>query len=281
MLRRCASPLLAALACLLGLALVAVLGLAVPAVRFRDAAVLHGFVALDRPSITPVIELIAHLADPVPYACAGLACVGVALTRGRRWRALAVVALLGLTGATTQLLKHVLAEPRVLGWTRHQLDATAFPSGHATAAMTLALCAVLVAPAAMRAATALAGGAFAVAVGYAVLVLKWHFPSDVIGGFLVAGLWAALALAALRAVERDVPELARGPGWRQTAYAASVGGVVAAIAAALVGARSDVLAMYAMGRPMLVAAALTIAVLALVLVTGVGAASAPRPPAAR
>jgi hypothetical protein len=39
--------------------------------------------------------------------------------------------------------------------------------------------------------------------------------------------------------------------------------------------------MYAMGRPMLVAAALTIAVLALVLVTGVGAASAPRSPAAR
>jgi hypothetical protein len=140
---------------------------------------------------------------------------------------------------------------------------------------------VLVAPAAMRAATALAGGAFAVAVGYAVLVLKWHFPSDVIGGFLVAGTWAALALAGLRAVEREVPEPASGPGWRQTAYAAAAGGVLAAVAAALVGARSAVIAMYAMGRPMLVAAAVSIAVLALVLVTGVGAASAPRSTATR
>ena len=43
--------------------------------------------------------------------------------------------------------------------------------------MTLALCAVLVAPPALRAAAAVLGGAFAVGVGYAVLVLGWHYPS--------------------------------------------------------------------------------------------------------
>ena len=74
--------------------------------------------------------------------------------------------------------------------------------------MTLALCAVLVAPPALRAATAVLGGAFAVGVGYAVLVLGWHYPSDVLGGFLVAGLWTSLAVAVLHRVEAPEPACA-------------------------------------------------------------------------
>src|SRR5437764_1216087 len=44
------------------------------------------------------------------------------------------------------------------------------------------------------------------AVGFALLVQAWHMPSDVIGGYLFAGLCMALAVAGLRAAERRWPQ---------------------------------------------------------------------------
>jgi membrane-associated phospholipid phosphatase len=263
-------PLLSALACLLGLVVVAVLALGVPAARERDVAILHGFVALDRPSIHGEISWLVHLANPLPYAIAGLICVGIALARRRPWRALAVLMLLVVTGATTQALKHLLAQPRTIHWISPwgQIDPTAWPSGHSTAAMTLALCAVMVAPPALRVVTALVGGAFAVGVGYSVLVLAWHFPSDVLGGFFVAGMWTSLAVAALQRIER--PEPARRPIWEPLV---PLGGAAALAAAAAIGKRSNDVAIYSLERPTLVAGALAIAALALGLVATVSAAS--------
>jgi membrane-associated phospholipid phosphatase len=76
--------------------------------------------------------------------------------------------------------------------------------------MALAWAAILVAPRAARPVIAALGGAFALAVGASLLLLAWHLPSDVLGGYLVATLWAALALAALRAAERRWPARRRG-----------------------------------------------------------------------
>ena len=85
-------------------------------VHDRDAAMLHGFVALDRPRSTTRSSVLAHLADPLPYAAAGLALALVALMRGLPWRAGTVVALLVVTGASTQIVKHLLAQPRFEAW---------------------------------------------------------------------------------------------------------------------------------------------------------------------
>jgi membrane-associated phospholipid phosphatase len=99
--------------------------------------------------------------------------IGVALWRRRPHRALAVAIVLVATGATTHVLKHLLAEPRLADWLGFygQIEDASWPSGHSTAAMTLALCAVMVSPPAVRAITALVGGAFATGVGYATLAL--------------------------------------------------------------------------------------------------------------
>jgi membrane-associated phospholipid phosphatase len=269
-------PLLAALACLVGLVVTGVLALAVPGAHVRDAAMLHGFVGLDRPSVHRAVWYVAHLCDTLPYACAGLLCIALALARRRGWRALAVTCLLAVTGATTQLLKHALAQPRLEHWLPEQVATNSWPSGHSTAAMTLALCAILVAPPALRASTAMLGGAFAVGVGYAVLVLGWHYPSDVLGGFLVAGLWTSLAVAVLHRVE--APEPARRPLWEPLAGLAAGAGVVAAV---VLGVRADTVALYTSERPTFAAGALTIALLALVLVTTVSAASTRSAPQAR
>jgi membrane-associated phospholipid phosphatase len=57
----------------------------------------------------------------------------------------------------------------------------------------------------MRPAVLAVGLAFAAAVGFSLLVLAWHMPSDVLGGYLLAALWISLTVAALRATERRWP----------------------------------------------------------------------------
>ena len=36
------------------------------------------------------------------------------------------------------------------------------------------------------------------AVGFSVMVLSWHYPSDVLGGLLVVGAWAFAIIAFMR-----------------------------------------------------------------------------------
>lgn len=270
MTRRTGISLLIAAACAAAIGLIGLLALGVGAVHDGDAAVLHAFTSLDGPGIHRGFWLIAHLADPLPYALAGLILVGVALACGKGWRALAVVTLLLGTGGSTQVLKDIVADPRSQGWLDiHQFGPTVaeWPSGHSTAAMTLALCAVLVAPPALRAATAVAGGLFAVGVGYAVLVLGWHFPSDVIGGFLMAGLWTALAVAALGPLEERAPSDVVSPPIAAT-LAKAVAGVAALAVGVILAAYGDALAGYALERPSIILGAGTIAALAATLSAG-------------
>src|SRR5438270_928921 len=118
---------------------------------------------------------------------------------------------LALAPLTADALKPLLAHPHASAGAVHIAPAS-WPSGHSTAALALALCAVLVAPRRARPLVAVAGGAFALAVGCALLIRAWHMPSDVLGGYLVAVLWMALALAGLRAAERRWPRGASAGG---------------------------------------------------------------------
>ncbi|HEX7299570.1 MAG TPA: phosphatase PAP2 family protein [Solirubrobacteraceae bacterium] len=265
-------PLLAAAGCALGLVAVAIVGLSSDAGHARDVALLRGFSALDQSRFSSEIRTVARAPDPLPYAIFGLLCIAVALQRRRPWRALTVGVLLVATGLTTQALKHLLAEPRFAAFLGHwgQIEPASWPSGHSTAAMTLALCAVLVSPPAVRPVTALVGGAFAIGVGYATLALTWHYPSDVVGGFLVAGLWVSLAVAVLQRVEPVGAESARSLPWEPLAVLGGLGAVVAAI---VVGAEAQAIAGYAQDRTTVVAGALAIAMLALALVATVSVAT--------
>jgi membrane-associated phospholipid phosphatase len=270
--RRRALPLITAAACAVGLVLVGLFGLVSHAGHQRDSAILYGFSLLWRDSTNEPLRLIARIPDPVPYAILGCLCIGVGLVRRRYWRAGAVAVLLLGTGATTHLAKHALSTPRVSQWLGPwgQVGNATFPSGHATAAMTLALCAVLVSPPAHRATVALFGGAFAIAVGYATLALTWHYPSDVVAGYLVAGLWVSLTIAVLQRVEHAEPEPARPPPWEPLVL---LGGVVAVVAAAVVALEANAVSYYAQQRPTAVVGALLIAALAMTLVALISAST--------
>lgn len=285
MLRRPGPPLLLAALAAVTLGITGVLAKLIPLTQQGDGETLDGFVGLNTPRLTPVLDTIAHSADPVPYALVGLGLALLALLRGRPRVALAIPALFVITGATTESLKHLLASPRVDEWlgAGAQINAASWPSGHSTAAMTMALCAVLAAPPRLRPTVAALGGAYALAVAYAILTLGWHFPSDVFGGYLVSATYVLLAIATIAWTEQRWPS-ARGieagtrPG--DALGAVLVGLLAAGAAGGLALTRPRTLLGYAATHTTFVAGALAIAALAAliagVMAVGFRAASPPR-----
>lgn len=190
--------------CVAALALVWALVSKVPAIEWRDAVTLHDFTLLSGPSLDSVGSFTLHLLDPVEFVLWGVTLVAIALARSRPRLALAVTAVMTLAPVTSEKLKPLLAHPHVqIGLV--QVGAASWPSGHATAAAALALCAVLVAPPRLKRPVAIIGAVFVLAAGCFLLILAWHMPSDVLGGYLVAAAWTALAVALLRASELAWP----------------------------------------------------------------------------
>jgi membrane-associated phospholipid phosphatase len=264
MTRRPRIALLAALGCLLALVTVWAVAYLAPFGRWLDAATLMGFIDLHSPWIDQAASRVGRLADPLPFAVAGAALIAIALWRGRPRTAAVVPAILLGANLTTQLLKPALADPRLSNLIADtHIKAASWPSGHSTGAMSLALCAVLVASARWRPLVAALGAVFAVAVGYSTLVLVWHFPSDVLGGFLVATIWTTLGIAALWAAgarwpERAGREAALRVGEALTPSALAVGAATAC-AGALALARPDATLAYAQAHTVFVVGGLAIA----------------------
>jgi membrane-associated phospholipid phosphatase len=267
-------PLLSAAICLAGLALVAAVGLGWPAGHSLDTSVLREFSGVYEPRLERPTSVVAATVGILPYAASGLLLVSVALVGRRGWRALIVLALLLATGTTTQIFKAAISTHRSGGWLQNAPIAdNSWPSGHATAAMTLALCAVIVVPPSLRAATALLGGIFTVMVGYALLIRASHYPSDVLGGYLVATFWASLGLAGLGLVERPGAK-AGNPRRGQAIAIFVVGAMLVAVGAFVL--RSFVVP-FPLGGPSLALGAMFVALTALGLVSMIAASLDRRP----
>jgi membrane-associated phospholipid phosphatase len=232
------TPLLLAAGCAAGFVVLLALAYGSDGARWVDATSLQGFVDLQETALQSLSERVAQLGDPAEVGLIAAALAAVALARGRPRLALAVIVLLALTSVSSQLLKAWLAYPRYEGLVGSaQVAPEAFPSGHATAAMSLALAGVLVAPRRARPAAAVLGGSLALGVSFSVVSLGWHFPSDVVGGFLLASGWTLVVVAALRAAADRWPErsgrtrAARAVG-RAADRATTVGLAAAALAVA-------------------------------------------------
>jgi membrane-associated phospholipid phosphatase len=274
-LRHPRTALLAAFACLAGLTVTGILAYLVPVAKTGDSATLQGFVALNQPRLTELIAGVAHLADPKPYAIIGLSLATLAALRRRPRVAVAILFLMFVNGATTESLKQLLAQPRFSDWLGDgQIAAASWPSGHATASMTLGLCAVLASPPVARPTVAAIGALFAVSVSYSILALGWHFPSDVIGGFFVASMWTLVAVAIIEALPERVSghstrRLQVRAGEDQSAFGPMVvgAGAVGVVVAAWL-ARPEAASSFARERPWFVLGALGIAALATALAAG-------------
>ena len=136
---------------------------------------------------------VTHLGDPRPVLVIVAAVLAIPLVR-RRWAVAAAVAIL-IAGAnvTTQLLqeltighRHVLLMPRAY-----------WPSGHTTAAVSVALALVIGVPRSLRLPAAVLAVVATAVMGWALVVMATHLPSDVLAAVFVCGVWASLVVAGL------------------------------------------------------------------------------------
>src|SRR3954466_9831688 len=255
--------------------------------HWLDVAALHGFRSMYNARVDHVAYVFAHLCNPVPYAIASLIVVAIAARARSPRTALAIALFIAGANLTSQLLKPALAHHRELyhtKWHIYNLPDAAFPSGHATAAMTLSLALLIIVPRAFRPLAAALGAIFTIAVSFAVLILAWHFPSDIVGGYLIATAWGLATFAVLRAVNERWPEAgtvrhaARAALPAPSAATLAKVGLGAAVIAALVAAsRAQQIASFADRHTAATAVASAIAVAAAVLLAaGVSSSSRSR-----
>ncbi len=274
---RARNAMLGAAACLTLLALVRFAAFHVGFFRHLDQSIFLQFVDLKgHGRIAWIARHFVRLFDVNPYAYLVLVPLVVALLRRRLRVGLAVGAIVLGANVTTEVLKHVLATPRpasLFAGGVPPLPAASWPSGHSTAVMALVLASVLAAPARLRPVVAALGASLAIAVGYSLLATGTHYPSDVLGGFLMAASWALCAVAALLAAE----------GWRSTgrgshervSIRAALGAPGAVVVAALllsvvlVAVRTHDVVSYVQAHRAFVLGAAGIAALSLALPTGV------------
>jgi membrane-associated phospholipid phosphatase len=236
-----------------------------------DQSILLGFFDVaDHRGVIGLASFVANLCSPSPYLFFAWIPMLVAIARGRPRVAIAIGVILLGANVTTHLLKPLLAAPRPFDQ-QDAIGSASWPSGHATAAMSFVLCCVLAAPSRARPWVAAVGALFAVAVCYSFLALGWHYPSDVLGGFLVATTWTLLAISGVRLVqEHGIPAV---PAPRPR-LAHDLGPPVAAVAgtaglALLVGlARPHAVLAFARAHEWFVVGAAAIGLVAMALATG-------------
>lgn len=235
MLRR--PGVLLALACGCAIATVALWFAAndVAAGRELDATLAGDLYGLFPRSSHELLQGASSLADPLAFAVAAGALVALAWLRARP---LALcTALVLLTGnLVTQLLQPALGGARHVDPSAQLSGSGSWPSGHGAAAMLLALGAILAAGPRLRAVTALAGLAYALGVGVALIALRGHLPSDVLAGYLVAAVFTAAGAAAYAVLRRRAPAHEPGRGPERSPVVAPALGALAAVAVLATGA---------------------------------------------
>ena len=140
---------------------------------------------------------VTHLGSlTVLIAGAALLCAGGALSRNRV-RALSCL----IAPIAAVLIVESVAKPLV-GRHFEGSSALSFPSGTVAAVASLAAAAFLVVPRFAKPLAAAAGAVIVAAVCVAVVVLRWHYPTDALGGVCV-GAGAVFAVDGLLLSIRD------------------------------------------------------------------------------
>jgi membrane-associated phospholipid phosphatase len=199
---RAKAPLLAAIACALLIAPLAVVAYSLVPFQHVDLQLFFHLRREEGPVNTLAAALV-NLGDLAALLILLAAVAAIGLRLGRRREVLAAVVVVAGANLTTQLLKTTLEHARHKAF-EHGIELpwpNSFPSGHTTAAASIGVALLLVVPAGYRLGAAVVGLLLTAAVGSSVIVLGWHYPSDLLGALLVTGAWGFAALAWLR--QRD------------------------------------------------------------------------------
>jgi undecaprenyl-diphosphatase len=160
-----------------------------------DTMLLELLISMREPVGIFFFSTITHLADTTVVILVLLVASLLLLLKNKRYAVGLVVATLGAK-ISEMLIKIIVERARPLDVGLLQLDTYSFPSGHATAAMALygffAYVLWQVYPkwrvVVLAVSTLIIGG-----VGISRIYLGVHYPSDVLGGYLLGLLWIFIA----------------------------------------------------------------------------------------
>ncbi|MCR4322662.1 MAG: phosphatase PAP2 family protein [Candidatus Azambacteria bacterium] len=165
--------------------------------------------AIRSDALTPVMRATTMLGSGTIVV--GLSIVGVMwlLYRGMAVYAVAfITSVVGASGVTV-VMKWVLERPRPSGFQALMEHTFSFPSGHA--ALSLAFFGILVyflirhtSRRSLQVFAVLVGGMIIIAIGVSRVYLGVHWPSDVVGSYVLVGLWLAIVI---RQMERKCVEV--------------------------------------------------------------------------
>ncbi len=178
-----------------------------PATTHTDEHLLRGVADTTRRWPLALPETIS-LFGTAPMVAVVTAVVGASLAR--RGRGFDIVLLIAaVVGAVllSPLTKHLVSRLRPTAFFRTSATGYSFPSGHTLNATCLAValgCILWRLPwrRTVKIGWTLALVVYAACVGASRIVLGVHYPTDVLGGFLLGAAWAILLMAVVRGVER-------------------------------------------------------------------------------
>lgn len=199
------NPVTGLLVCVAGFAFVLALAYWVGPTERLDRSMLDTLSTRPDTFINEVAYVGFQIVDFTPaWVLAGALAVLIALAQWRIRDAVFAAALIAGTGGLILVLKALLANPRYqpvpIGSDAYPWE-EAFPSGHAAGSLAWSLAFLSVVPISWRRPTAIAGVVFTLYISLGVLVLNFHYPSDVLGGWLLAAGW----WFALLALQRKYP----------------------------------------------------------------------------
>ena len=181
-----------------------------PATTSTDQQILRNVADRTRPWPLVLPET-ASLFGTAPLVAVITAVVGASLARERRWPdiALLIVAVVGAV-LLSPLTKHLVSRARPTAFFRTSATGYSFPSGHTLNVTCLALALGFILwrlswHRAVKIAWTLALVVYIACVGASRVVLGVHYPTDVLGGFLLGTAWATLLMALVLGAERWRP----------------------------------------------------------------------------
>ena len=160
-----------------------------------DQAVLLGIHQVHSPWLDALVTSTTDIGGLIGVVILTLLAVGL-LCLARKYRAV-VQLLIGVGGADLMnvLLKNMFerARPDLWQWLVHE-SSYSFPSGHAMASSALAMSVVLILwHTRWRWGAVAAAALYTVYVGLTRLYLGVHYPSDIIGAWIISAAWVVLA----------------------------------------------------------------------------------------
>lgn len=147
--------------------------------------------------------IISKSSDPVPQILISMLVFGILYLLNNKLEALCCVFNICATGATNLILKNLVKRSRPLEIKLIDAHGYSFPSGHASISTAIAIVLIYFMIKRMKNkkfAYVLSGLVviYLLLVGFARVYLGVHYPTDIIGGWVIAIIWSYISISAYK-----------------------------------------------------------------------------------